>query len=586
MLRISIFLIAMVSLLIFSVSSATEVILEDTPNVGDTTTITTITSGNPATTGNLVSQSFNDGSWVGTMYPDSSDINESTWLTGKHGKYAETTIDSDDHLSLEELQLGFTSTFGAQIRWWNPVESTVTLTQTATNGVDTTTQSTTFHDTTNHNYQTNPYSNQLTLAPDAQNQHGTLTVRFSFDIQGNKNYNGGHAGVDVRDPVVTVDYNTLSSTTSTSVVYCWQKNPPTCPGQDEIEDVQEQLEQFELMEFTIPEDIFTEPPPEIEYTFNPVFEFEEEVEIEEIYDLMPTEFFFEDDYYEEVVMEEFIPVDVVMVEELDWNDSNVELFDELPPLEMFEELPPMEEVYMEEIVMEEMFAEEFTEEMQEEFIEEIFEEVVMETEPEPAPEPEIVEEVAMVEEKPEMEEIKEEPIEEEIVDEEITEQPSSEEVVTDEPAPTTEIAEQEETIQEPTQEQPSSDVEVDLDIKVAAIEKAIQSKIKNEMQRVSVTLDVVNEIVSREISAQAPDISSYFNTNAALFDTRQLPGGDSDFFLQASLASYNKTIYATQASIAGTDPVVQHEIKMREHKKKTSDAYRNLMELLNARNVQ
>jgi hypothetical protein len=574
MLKKSIYLIATASLLTFSASKATEVILEDTPNVGDTTTITTITSGNPATTGNLVSQSFNDGSWVGTMYPDSSDINESTWLTGKHGKYAETTINSEDHLSLEELQLGFTSTFGAQIRWWNPVESTVTLTQTATNGVDTTTQSTTFYDTTNHNYQTNPYSNQLTLAPDAQNQHGTLTVRFSFDIQGNQNYNGGHAGVDVRDPVVTVDYNTLSSTTSTSVVYCWQKNPPTCPGQEEIEEVQEQLEQFELIEFTIPEDIFTEPPPEIEYTFNPVFEFEEEVEIEEIYDLMPTEFFFEDDYYEEIVMEEFVPVETVFVEDLDWNDSNVEFFDELPPLEMFEELPPVEEVYMEDIVMEEMFAEEFTEEMQEEFIEEVFEEVVMEIEPEP------------IEEKPVMEEIKEEPIEEEIVSEEITEQPSSEEVVTDEPAPTAEIAQQEETVQEPAQEQPSSDVEVDLDIKVAAIEKAIQSKIKNEMQRVSVTLDVINEVVSREMTSTQADISSYFNTNTALFDTRQLPSGDPAFFLQASLASYDKTIYATQPSIAGTDPVVKHQIKMQEYKKKTSDAYRNLMELLNARNVQ
>ena len=546
MLRISIFLIAMVSLLIFSVSNATEVILEDTPNVGDTTTITTITSGNPASTGNLVSQDFDDGSWVGTMFPDSSDINESTWLTGKHGKYAETTIDSDDHLSLEELQLGFTSTFGAQIRWWNPVESTVTLTQTATNGIDTTTQSTTFHDTTNHNYQTNPYSNQLTLAPDAQNQHGTLTVRFSFDIQGNKNYNGGHAGVDVRDPVVTVDYNTLSTTTSTSVVYCWQKNPPTCPGQDEIEDVQEQLEQFELMEFTIPEDIFLEPPPDIEYSFNPVFE---EIEVVEEFDIMPMdEFFFEPEYIEEVFVEEFIPVDVVLVEDV-----------------MFEELPPMEEVYMEDIIMEEMFAEEFTEEMQEEFIEEVFEEVVMETEPEP---------------------IEEEPIQEEIVNEEIAEQPSSEEVVTDEPAPTAEIAKQEEAIQEPAQEQPSSDVEVDLDIKVAAIEKAIQSKIKNEMQRVSVTLDVINEVVSREMTSTQADISSYFNTNTALFDTRQLPSGDPAFFLQASLASYDKTIYATQASIAGTDPVVQHQIKMREHKKKTSDAYRNLMELLNARNVQ
>jgi outer membrane biosynthesis protein TonB len=544
MLRISIFLIAMVSLLIFSVSNATEVILEDTPNVGDTTTITTITSGNPATTSNLVSQDFDDGSWIGTMFPDSSDINESTWLTGKHGKYAETTIDSDDHLSLEELQLGFTSTFGAQIRWWNPVESTVTLTQTATNGVDTTTQSTTFHDTTNHNYQTNPYSNQLTLAPDAQNQHGTLTVRFSFDIQGNKNYNGGHAGVDVRDPVVTVDYNTLSTTTSTSVVYCWQKNPPTCPGQDEIEDVQEQLEQFELMEFTIPEDIFLEPPPDIEYSFNPVFE---EIEVVEEFEIMPMdEFFFEPEYIEEVFVEEFIPVDVVMVD-------------------MLEELPPMEEVYMEDIIMEEMFAEEFTEEMQEEFIEEVFEEVVMETEPEP---------------------IEEEPIQEEIINEEIAEQPSSEEVVTDEPAPTAEIAKQEEAVEEPAQEQPSSDVEVDLDIKVAAIEKAIQSKIKNEMQRVSVTLDVINEVVSREMTSTQADISSYFNTNAALFDTRQLPSGDPAFFLQASLASYDKTIYATQASIAGTDPVVQHQIKMREHKKKTSDAYRNLMELLNARNVQ
>ena len=546
MLRISIFLMAMVSLLIFSVSNATEVVLEDTPNVGDTTTITTITSGNPASTGNLVSQDFDDGSWVGTMFPDSSDINESTWLTGKHGKYAETTIDSDDHLSLEELQLGFTSTFGAQIRWWNPVESTVTLTQTATNGVDTTTQSTTFHDTTNHNYQTNPYSNQLTLAPDAQNQHGTLTVRFSFDIQGNKNYNGGHAGVDVRDPVVTVDYNTLSTTTSTSVVYCWQKNPPTCPGQDEIEDVQEQLEQFELMEFTIPEDIFLEPPPDIEYSFNPVFE---EIEVVEEFDIMPMdEFFFEPEYIEEVFVEEFIPVDVVLVEDV-----------------MFEELPPMEEVYMEDIIMEEMFAEEFTEEMQEEFIEEVFEEVVMETEPEP---------------------IEEEPIQEEIINEEIAEQPSSEEVVTDEPAPTAEIAKQEEAIQEPAQEQPSSDVEVDLDIKVAAIEKAIQSKIKNEMQRVSVTLDVINEVVSREMTATQADISSYFDTNAALFDTRQIPGGDPAFFMQASLASYDKTIYARQASIAGTDPVVQHQIKVQNAKKKTSDAYRNLMELLNARNVQ
>ena len=609
--RRKLILLTATAILLNSAANSTDVILEDTPNVGDTTVITTVTTGNSVTTSNLISQDWDDGSWNGTMFPDNSDINESTWLTGKHNTYAETTINSEDYVSVEEMQQGFTSNFGAQVRWWNPVESEFTMTQTISNGIDTTTQSTTFQDTTNHNYQLNPYGNTLIVAPDPDMTHGTLTLRFDFNIIGNKTYNGGHAGVDVTDPTAIIDYTALSSTQSTTVTYCWQKNPPTCPGQDEIENVQEQLEQFEMIEFTIPEDIFLEPPPEIEYTFNPVFE--EEIEIVEEFDIIAMdEFFFEDDYYQDVIVEEYIPMDVVAIEELDWNDSNVEFFDELPPLEMFEELPPMEEVYMEDIVMEEMFAEEFTEEMQEEFIEEVFEEFVMETEPEPMPDPEPepieeIQEVAMVQEEPEvieeqpaMEEIKEEPepVQEEIVDEQIEEQPSSEEVVADEPTPTEEIAEQEEAVEEPVEagptevaettepEQSNESVEVDLDIKVAAIEKAIQGKIKNEMQRVSVTLDVINEIVSREMTSTQADISSYFDTNAALFDTRQIPGGDPDFFLQASLASYDKTIYATQASIAGTDPVVKHQIKMQEYKKTTSDAYRNLMELLNARNVQ
>ena len=538
--KTSIYLIAMASLLIFLPSKADVVILEDTPNVGDTTTITTVTSGNPATTGNLISQKFNDGSWVGTMFPDSSDINESTWLTGKHGKYAETVVESEDHLTLGELQAGFTSTFGAQIRWWNPVESTVTLTQTATNGIDTTTQSTTFEDTTNHNYQVNPYSNQLTLAPNPQNQHGTLTLRFSFDIQGNKNYNGGHAGVDVRDPYVNVEYNTLSTTQSTSITYCWQKNPPTCPGQDEIEDVQEQLEQFELMEFTIPEDIFTEPPPDIEYTFIPIFE--EEIEIEEFYEMPMDNFFFEPDYYEEPIMEEFIPMD----------------------------MPIIEEVY--EAVPETLFVEEFTEDMQEEFIEEV---------------EEYFEEVAIIEE---------EPIEE--MPNEIEEQPSSEEIVADEPAPAEDIAQQEEAIEEPAEvavvegnqpQEPDAsgeNVEVNLDVKVAKIEQAIQSKIKDVSQQIDATLTVVNEIVSREMVSQQPDMTSYFNANTALFDTRQLPSGNQDFFLQNSLNTYSKPIYVTQVNLGGTDPVVQHQIKVNQAKQKTDKAYRKLKELLDARNVQ
>ena len=205
-----------------------------------------------------------------------------------------------------------------------------------------------------------------------------------------------------------------------------------------------------------------------------------------------------------------------MVETLDWNDSNVEIFDEMPVIE---------EVY--EAIPEEMFVEEFTEEMQDEFIEEIeeiYEEVVME-------EAQPVEEVAMAKEPEVIEEMPNE----------IEEQPSSEDIVADEPEPTTETVQQEETIEEPVETEPTivaekpeskteADVEVNIDVKVAAIEKAIQGKIKNEMQRVSVTLNVINELVSKEMTASQPDMTSYFNINAALFDTRQLPSGNQDFF--------------------------------------------------------
>ena len=574
----------MVSLLTSSTTIADVVVIPDTPNVGDTTTITTVTTGNLVTTNNLISQDFNDGSWVGTMFPDNSDINESTWLTGKHDTYAETTINSEDYVSIQEMQQGFTSNFDAQVRWWNPTESEFTMTQTISNGIDTTTQSTTFQDTTNHNYQLNPYGNTLIVAPDPNMTHGTLTLRFDFNILGNKNYNGGHAGVDVTDPTLIIDYTALSSTQSTTVEYCWQKNPPTCPGQDEIAEVENIIDNFQdtLDDFII-EDLYVyeEDPfiPEvltIEYSFNPEVFKEEEFEIQDDY-LAFDDFFFEEqfiepDYYEEVVLEEFIPEDIVMVETLDWNDSNVEIFDEMPVIE---------EVY--EAIPEEMFVEEFTEEMQDEFIEEveeIYEEVVME-------EAQPVEEVAMAKEPEVIEEMPNE----------IEEQPSSEDIVADEPEPTTETVQQEETIEEPVETEPTivaekpeskteADVEVNIDVKVAAIEKAIQGKIKNEMQRVSVTLNVINELVSKEMTASQPDMTSYFNINAALFDTRQLPSGNQDFFIQTDLQGYDKTIYLAQANIAGTDPVVQYQIKVNEAKTKTDNALRKLKELLNARNIQ
>ena len=38
--------------------------------------------------------------------------------------------------------------------------------------------------------------------------------------------------------------------------------------------------------------------------------------------------------------------------------------------------------------------------------------------------------------------------------------------------------------------------------------------------------------------------------------------------------------------MVGQDPVVQHQIKMQEINNRKQDAYKNLMEALNARNIQ
>ena len=618
-------------ILFSSAANSQTVTIEDTPNPGDTTTVTTITTGNPVVTNNLLSQQWNDGTWTGTMFPDSSDINENIYLTGKDGKYAESTLNSQDILTEQELQQGLTSTLTAKVRWWNQWESTIEMRQTATNGIDTTTQSIILEDTTNYNNQFNSHSNTLIIAPDAENSHGTLTTRFTFDIDNAAgNWNNGHSGPDIIQPDLRLSYSALSSTTITDVTYCYEKSPPTCPAQEEIADIETFLDTFEDDLYL--EDIYLYEEPgipeflDIEYSFNTEIFEEEEFEIEEDY-LTLDEFFFEDayyqdDYYEDVFMEEFIP-DTLAFEE-------IEFFDEPPPMEMFTELPPIEEIYFadeyfeeeiyfeeemyieaftdeafieefeemfEEIPMEELdmeMAEEMFEEMFEEYIEEepmeLVEEFAEEFKEEPMKEEEPLEEVALVEEEP----VEEEPLEtepaeepiEETSNEQIEEQPSSESPIADEPEETTDVAEQEEIVEEPVEtpgQESDENVEVDLDIKVAALEKVIQSKISNEMQRVSITLDAVNEIVSKEMVSTQADISSYFNMNSAIFDTRQLPSGDPAFFIQASLDSYSKTIYNTQANLVATDPVVQYQIKLNKAQRATDDAYIKLKGLMDAR---
>jgi len=640
MIRKLIYLIVMASLLTFS-SSADTVVTENFPNPGDTTTTVTTSTTTSHTTNNLLSQNFTDGTWEG---PNQDTRHGSGTIAGIGGEYVQSTIaQSDTGLTNEQIQRGFTSTLGADIWFWDTTDNnqSVTMTQTYDDKLGTVTTQNRVVDYVTTGY--NTYTDTITVGTNLSTQ-GELTAKYGFTHTNTTS----HRAADLKLPTLTLGYTNVTTSSTTSVEYCWQKVPTTCPAQDEIAEVETILETFEDdLEDLYLDDIYqyeeqTFIPEEIdfEYVFNPEIFEEEEYEIEDNY-LAFDEFFFEDDYYqddyyEEFELEEFIPEDMAFEE--------VEYFEEMPTLafeeEYFEEftmneLPPMEEMYFDEpeyfeeemyieVFTDDAFIEEFDEmfeempmeemsiEMAEEIFEEMFEEYFEEEPPmemveefkeeiieEPMDEPEEME-VAMVKE-----EVMEEP--DEVMEEpsnEIEEQSSSEEPIADEPQEAKEDSQQEETVEESAEvptakgsstEEPTTidedasdkpELETELEIKVAAIEKVIKSQIKNTMQQTTATLNVINEVVSREMVALQPDMSSYMLMNQALFDTRQLPQGNPAFFNQVSLDSYSNAIYTNVASIStmiGSDPIVQHQLKVEDAQDNTKKAYYKLKELIDAR---
>jgi len=538
-------------LLSLATSKAETICLQDVPNIGDQTCTTTYSTGTTTTTTNLISQTFNDGTWNGTMFPDSSDLNESTYLTGKDGKYAETTINSIDLMTINELRQGFTSNFTADIRWWNKWQSTVTMTQKAVSGNgDTTTQTLLLTDTTNANYQFNNYGNTLIVTPNAEYTHGTLTARFDFDVeQSAGNWNNYHSGVDVTDPSLILDYTTLTEATNTTVKFCWEFTPSTCP--QAVEDIAETIVDIKDDLLVIIEDIEA---PEIDLpviTYEPEIIEVDEPEIEilsvETVAMLPDV---------DTVPVLTVPVETTVIEEEITTEELIDAYDTEPVVETTtNDVPELETNTNEELPTEEVAMVEQEPELDNGEV------VGEETMP-------LQEESAVPVSDESTEEIKEETIEK-TIEEEIIEEEAVEEEVKEE-----EVEVAEETVEETTEVNP----------KMVAMEEYIDSKIDNELQKIEATLTVVSELVSREMKANQVDISSYANINQAIFNIEQLPDGNKDFFNQIALVGYDKDIYTNQVSLSADDPVVKHTIELNNARTEVNTKYNELRELINARN--
>jgi len=234
--------------------------------LGDQTCITTTTTSVPGvTTDNLVSQEFLDGSWT---YNNNSNHGTGT-IAGVDGQYFETTVslNNDANLSKEEINSGFSSTFGSDIWFWTSnTNQNVILKQTLTddNGNIITQQRTINH---NSNYF---QTHTDTIIVNSNNQQDyDITARIEVNVPGVT----GHGGADIRSPTLNVTTNGSTETTTTeSFTYCYDRVPNACTYDNEaLEDIadfktdtgqtyddfiEEQVNTVNVEEFTIIETSF------------------------------------------------------------------------------------------------------------------------------------------------------------------------------------------------------------------------------------------------------------------------------------------------------------------------------------------
>ena len=530
-------LIILVGLLSSVTSKAETVCIQNVPQYGDqtcTTTTDVVTSViTNHTTNNFLSGDFTDGTWNG---PNLDHTHGSGTIAGVGGEYVQSTLtQADSGLSDDEVQRGFSSTLGADIWFWDSSDTkqSVTMTQIFNDGNgDTTTQSRVV-DYANNGFTT--YQDTIVIGEN-NITNGSVTARFDF-THTNTQY---HRAADLKNPTLTFDYtkieNTISQVSNTTVKYCWEFNPSTCP--QAVEDIGETIVNIEDDLENIFED-FKEPELDL-----PVITYEPEI----------------------------IEVDEPKI-------LSVETIDMIPDVETIEVLSiPVEMSMVEDTPIEEITTEEI--------IDAYDTEPVVETATTNEPELETntneelpTEEVAMVEQEPELDNG-------EVVGEETM--PVQEESAVPVSDESTEEIKEETIEEEPTKESVEEDIvaaeeKPEVSVDVVAVEKYIDGKVQSQIEKIEATLVVVNELVSRAMVSNQVDISSYATMNNAIFDNRQLADGNPAFFKQIVLAGYDKNIYSDQVSMGANDPVAQHNIKMNVAKDKTNQAYYKLKALLEAR---
>ena len=301
------------------------------------------TNAEEVTTGNLLDQNFDNGSWSGTA-------------DGRHGSnviaaHNDEYIVSDDislvddaNLTQEQINDGFTTNHSFRYWHWNNFNSTVQSTVTIIDSSGETTTQTRTYNSTGCGYincgSYNTGSDSLSISRNSEADYN-INVRYDFSDTSNAT---GHYGVDLKEPSLTVTYESdpvrLETSLENEIIELFDDFKP----EDDIK--------FEDTKF---EDNFVALP-------EPSFAIEEEFKMEEEFKLEEPEVKEETNFSEPMVMDvpeeqkEEEPVMEMVMEFIEEDDKKEEEPRTMEVTEMPEEKPEEEKTTSE--LLQEGFKEE------------------------------------------------------------------------------------------------------------------------------------------------------------------------------------------------------------------------------------
>ena len=229
------------------------------------------------TTNNLLDKNFDNGSWTGTA----DGRHGSNVIASEHNTYIQSddiSLKNDANLTELQIQNGYTTNHEFEYWHWNTYDSSVksTVTITGANG-ETTTQIRNYNSSSCGSVNCGDYvtgSDTYTVLSSLQTDYD-LSVRYDFTDSSNATEN--HYGVDVREPSLTVTY----------------ESDPFVLNEDIRDEIKNVLEEFKPeKEFIVKEEfkfveIRTEPKPMEEPKV--IEQYKTEPKIEKVYNEKPKE---------------------------------------------------------------------------------------------------------------------------------------------------------------------------------------------------------------------------------------------------------------------------------------------------------